>query len=282
MALFYVCTSLWSIQPQHDGNACSLLLKGTGHAGFPLFGRENRESWCMYVYVYMYITSTGSYEALTALSSNWSSSGICRDLLVYFIQVSMCVDIYKTRTYGCVFRVMYFHMNSFILRDRQGAVSGAAFHQKDSSQEWSPFGHLTSGGVRLRSLRLWTFSLLPSPTHLPVSLLLWKRWDTLIKALLAREHDSVFTGGYPMKHSQRPLTSLLITKIISEVEAGEKQGQRGEVEEEVINFLLYYLHPPPTASESQLCAQITRSHLQEITTIVIIIIFTQEFAGLNY
>jgi len=54
------------------------------------------------------------------------------------------------------------------------------------------------------------------------------------------------------------------------------------VEEGVINFVLYNVHPTPTASESQLCAQITHSHLQEITTIVIIILFTEEFAGLKY
>lgn len=77
-----------------------------------------------------------------------------------------------------------------------------------------------------------------------------------------------------MKHSHHSLISLHITKIISEVEAGEKQGQRGEVEEEVINLLLYYLHLDPTASESQLCAQISHSHLQEIATIVIITLFT--------
>lgn len=274
---------LWSIQPQPD--ACSLLLKGTGHRGIPVFGRENRASWWMYVfvcvYVYTYITSAGSYEALTALSSNWSSSGICRDLFVYIIQVSMHVDIYKTCTYGCMFKVMYFHINSLILRGRQGAVPGAAFCWKDSSQEWSPFGHLASGGVRLRSPRLWTFRLLLSPTHLPFFLILCKRWDTLIKTLLVGERDSIFTGGCPMKHSQHPLTGLHITKIISEVEAGEKQGQRGEVEEEFTSFLLYYLHPTPTASESQLCAQITHSHLQEIT-IVTIVLFTQEFAELNY
>lgn len=85
-----------------------------------------------------------------------------------------------------------------------------------------------------------------------------------------------------MKHSHHSLTSLHITKIISEVEAGEKQGQRGEVEEEVINFLLYYLHPDPTASESQLHAQINHSHLQEITTIVIITLFTPEFSRFKY
>lgn len=277
---------LWSIQPQHD--ACSLLLKGTGHGGIPVFGRENMESWWMYVYVcvcvyvYTYITSAGSYEALTALISNWSSSGICRDLFVYIIQVSMHVDVYKTCTYGCMFKVMYFHINSPILRGRQGAVSGAAFCWKSSSQEWCPIGHLASGGVRLRSLRLWTFRLLLSPTHLPFFLILCKRWNTLIKTLLVGVHDSVFTGEYPVKHSQHPLTGLHITKIISKLEAGEKQGQRGEMEEELINFLLYYLYPAPTATESQLCAQITHSHLQEITAIVIIVLFTKKFAELNY
>lgn len=103
-----------------------------------------------------------------------------------------------------------------------------------------------------------------------------------MKTFLVREHDSVFTSGYPMKRSHHSLTSLHITKMISEVEAGEKQGQRGEVEEEVINFLLYYFHPGPTASESQLRSQINHSHLQEITTIVIITLFTPEFSRLVY
>lgn len=233
---------------------------------------------CMCLSVYTYITFTGSCEAR---SSNWSSSDIYRGLFVYIIQVCMRVDIYKTCTYGCICKVMYFHKNSFISRGRQGADSGAAFCWKDSSQERSPFGHLTSGGVRLRSLRLCIFSLLFSPTCLPFFLILCKRWDTLIKTLLVGEQDSVFTSGSPMKHRQHPLTSLHITKIISEVEAGEKRGQRGEVEEEVVNFLLYYLHPTPTASESQPCPQISHSRLQEITIVVTIVLFTQDFAELN-
>lgn len=208
IALVYVCTSLWSVQLQHDGSTCSLLLKSTGHGGIPVFGGENGESWNMYeslcVCLYTYITSTGSCEALTAFSLNWSSSGICRDLFVYIIQVSMCVDIYKTCTYGCIFKVMYFHMNSFILRDWQGAVSGAAFCWKVSGQEWRPFGHLTSDGVRLRPLRLWTFRLLLSPTYLPFFLILCKRWDTPIKPLVVGEHDSVFTSGHPWNIASIP------------------------------------------------------------------------------
>lgn len=96
----------------------------------------------------------------------------------------MRVDIYKTCTYGCdAFKVMYFHMNSFILKGRQRAVSGVSFC-------W-PSGHLTSGGVILRSL----ISLL-QPICLSHTV---QEMRNSNKKLLVREHDSVFTSEYSMK-----------------------------------------------------------------------------------
>lgn len=179
-------------------------------------------------------------------------------------------------------------MDSLIPSGKQGAVPGKTFCWKDSGQEWPPVGHLTSGGVRLRSLRLWALSLLLPPAYLPLLLRLCKRWD-LIKALTVGEYYLIFRSGDCTKHSQHPfkkkktgLTNKRITKIRSEVKAGEKQHQGGKVEEEVIKFPLYYLHPVPTASESQQCAEIAHSHLQEITAFIIVVHFTREFAGSSY
>lgn len=66
----------------------------------------------------------------------------------------------------------------------------------------------------------------------------------------------------------------------SELEAGEKQGQGSEVEEEVIKF------PCIICTQFLLplnhCAEIAHNHLQEVIAFVTIVPFTQEFAWLNY
>lgn len=171
---------------------------------------------------------------LEAFNSNWSSSDICRDLFVCAMYIHMHGDTCKACTDSCTFVVLYFFRDSLI----SSQCAATAFCWK----EGSPVGHLTRGGVRLRFLRPWTFSLLLSPAYLPFIFILCKRCDPRIKILTVGEYCLIVRSGYSAKHGQYPirnikmLTSKYITKTRSELEAGEKQGQGGKVEEEVIKF----------------------------------------------